>query len=126
MAEALEPETRLRARLVAVATAVLVLSGGGVVLDHVVGPKQAAAGAPRGGPSGAWFCPHGGGPNFRAWVVIANPGPSPVRIRLSDIRTGERPASLTLAPGHQAYREVPATDPADATEVEYFGGWVGV
>ena len=76
--------------------------------------------------SGAWFCPHGGGSGWTGWIAVANPGRSPVRIRTTTY--GAQGVALvrsfTLPPSHEAYREVPVTDPAASTEVEYVGGWV--
>jgi uncharacterized protein DUF5719 len=119
------PRTRARAAAVALAVGTLIASG--VILDRAVGPNAAALGAPAGGPSGALFCPHGGHGGWRGWVVVTNPGRRPVRVRLSQMgKEGVRSVStFTVRALRQVYREVSADDPADVTEVEYFGGWVG-
>lgn len=117
----------IRVRAVALLVAVAFLTGSGLVLDRAVGPRGAAAGAPSAGPSGALFCPHGGHSGWQGWVVVTNPGQRRVRVRLTQLgKDGTRSVS-TFAVGalRQVYREVSADDPADATQVEYFGGVVG-
>jgi hypothetical protein len=60
-------------------------------------------------------------------VVLANPGTATVQVRLTELTAGKvrSVASFSLGPLRQAYREVSAEDPADATFLEYFGGWIG-
>jgi hypothetical protein len=115
------------ARAVAVVIVAAVLVATGLVLDEVVGPKGPALAIPSAGVSGALFCPHGGQAGSQGWVVVANPGPRRVRIRLTQLtEDGKRSvASFGVGAQRQVYRQVSADDPADATEVEYFGGWVG-
>jgi hypothetical protein len=59
--------------------------------------------------------------------VVANPGSDAVRVRVTPLGTSGPGAqsTFTVLPLHQSYREVPAAEPGSATEVEYFGGWVG-
>src|SRR5438093_786929 len=117
----------IRVRAVALLIVVAVLMGSGLVLDRAVGPKGAAEGALSAGPSGALYCPHGGHSGWQGWVVVTNPGQRRVRVRLTQLgKDGTRSVS-TFAVGalRQVYRQVAADDPSDATQVEYFGGWVG-
>src|SRR5207245_2780430 len=104
-----------------------VFAASGVGLDRALGPRAAGAGAASGAPTGAWFCPHGGSPGWSAWVVMANPGTATVSVRVTELAGGRAPSTstLTLRPLQQVYREVSASDPADATVVEFFGGWIG-
>lgn len=117
----------VRRRLVAVAAVAAVMAASGVGLDHVLGPRAAGAGAASGSVSGAWFCPHGGSPGWSGWVVMANPGTSTVRVRLTELTAGRGRSvtSVSIGPLRQVYREVSAAAPADSTVVEYFGGWIG-
>ncbi len=117
----------VRRRLVAVAAVAALIAGSGVGLDHELGPRAAGAGEASGTITGAWFCPHGGSLGWSGWVVMANPGTATVRVRLTEL-TGEKAPSVTslsIGPLQQVYREVSAGDPADATVVEFFGGWIG-
>ena len=117
----------MRVRAVALLVIMAFLTGSGLVLDRAVGPKGTAEGTPSAGPSGALFCPHGGHSGWQGWVVVTNPGHRPVRIRLTELGKDGKQSVTTFAVGalRQAYRQVSADDPADATQVEYFGGWVG-
>lgn len=116
---------RVQGAAVVLVVAVLVASG--LLLDRVVGPNAAAEGSSAGVHSGALFCPHGGHHGWHGWVVITNPGQRPVRVRLTELaKNGSLLAGTFTVPAlRQVYREVSADDPADATEVEYFGGDVG-
>lgn len=127
------PGWRIRRRLGALVVLAALIAASGVFLDRVVGAR-AAPGTSVGTPSaagtafsGAWFCPHGGGQDWKAWVLVANPGDRPVHLRLTSFgasgETGR--AEFDLASHRLAYRSVPATDAGAATEVESFGGWVG-
>jgi hypothetical protein len=97
------------------------------LFDSHLSPRARATGEPQGFISGAWFCPHGGSPGWRAWVVVANPGDQPVAVRATTFTTngaGEA-VNFSVGAGRQVYREVPATDQSSSTEIEYFGGVVG-
>jgi hypothetical protein len=121
-AEAGGPRIRGRAVAVLVLSAAVVASG--VALDRL-GPRPAGA-APPGPYSGAWFCPHGGGPAWQGWLAVTNPGPSPARVRVTSFGAGSQTGSQTfvVGPSSQAYRPIDASEPGAATEVEYFGAWV--
>jgi hypothetical protein len=117
----------IRVRAVALVVVAAFLTGSGLVLDRAVGPKGPSEAASSAGPSGALFCPHGGHAGWEGWVVVTNPGARRVRVRLTQLgKEGKRSvATFVVGALRQVYRQVAADDPADATEVEYFGGWVG-
>jgi hypothetical protein len=123
------PESRVggvRLRLLGVVLLAAAVVGGGLALERAAGRGE--PGEARGGlTSGAWFCPHGGGRGWRGWVVVANPGPRAVRVRLTSLGPeGPTPVGwVDLPPLAQRYREVPAARPGAATVVESFGGLVG-
>ncbi len=119
------PAIRVRAAALVIVAALL--TGSGLLLDRAVGPKGSATGVPAAGPSGALFCPHGGNAGWEGWVVVTNPGNRRVRVRLTQLGEEGKRSVTTFSVGalRQVYRQVSADDAADATEVEYFGGWVG-
>ncbi|MBI3647900.1 MAG: hypothetical protein HY240_03995, partial [Actinobacteria bacterium] len=114
--------------LVAVLVAGLMVAGG-TFLDRQVGLRTRSQ-LPRSSvTSGAWFCPHGGGP--KGWNVtleVANPGQSAVTIRVTSIGDGKPglPASFTVEPGSTLAVPASADGRAASSTVEYFGGWVAV
>jgi hypothetical protein len=120
-------QPRIRPRVVGVVLMALAVVATGVFLDRTVGARATGSGSVAAEPTGAWFCPHGGSPGWHAWVVVTNPGPSTVRLRLTQTALGRvrSVAMFTVEPLHQAYREVSAEEPSDVATVEYFGGWVG-
>jgi hypothetical protein len=120
-------QLRIRPRVVAVVLTVVVVVAAGVFLDRAVGARGTRSGAVPASPTGAWYCPHGGSSGWHAWVVVSNPGSSPVRVRLTQIALGRvrSVATFTVGALRQVYREVSAEDPSDVATVEYFGGWVG-
>lgn len=108
---------------VVVSAAVVV---GGVALERRIGaaPRHPSAAPP--GVSGAWYCPHGGGQGWRAWIVVANPTEVASEVILTS-RTGAGPPTSnasTVEPGTHSYIEVPAPEMASATGVEFFGSAV--
>jgi hypothetical protein len=113
----------VRAGAVAALAVLVVLSGA------LLGRAGTKAPPPTAGArlvSGATFCPHGGGDGWKGWLAVVNPGSEPVNVRAttfagSSIRLVRR---FTLPAGREIYREIPVSDPASATEVEYFGGLV--
>jgi hypothetical protein len=120
-------QPRIRPRAVGVVLMAVAVVATGVFLDRAVGARATGSGSVSSEPTGAWFCPHGGSPGWHAWVVVTNPGPSTVRVRLTQIALGHvrSVGTFTVGPLRQAYREVSAEDPSDVATVEYFGGWVG-
>jgi hypothetical protein len=99
---------------------------GGLFMERELGVRP-VAGAPAFGLTGAWFCPHGGGEGLDGWAVITNPNPRPVRVRLTTF--GSRGViarrDFSIPASTQQYRAVRTADAGSATEVEYFGAWVG-
>lgn len=103
-----------------------VVVAGGVYLQREVGPKASAAASSEAAPSGAWFCPHGGGPEWAVTLEVANPGTLPVQIRVTGL-SGRRPTtpeSFTVQPGAELLVHEAAEGRESASFVEYFGGWV--
>jgi hypothetical protein len=115
-----------RGRVVLILVLVAVVAVSGFLLDRK-GPRADVVGPIENTQTGAWFCPHGGAGGARGWVVVTNPGHQDVVVRVTTFgKNGVRArASLSVAAGHQVYREVPATEPGASTQVEYFGGWIG-
>jgi uncharacterized protein DUF5719 len=112
-----------RGRLaVAVLLAAAVVAGG-VLLERRVGLGRPAPSHVRGDVSGAWFCPHGGGEGWHAWVVVANRGQAPADVLVTSwVGTGApEVARSSVAPRSAAYVEVPASALASASVVEFFG-----
>jgi hypothetical protein len=91
-----------------------------------LGVKAPAAASPGVAASGVWLCPHGGGPDWQAWVYLANPGETDVQARVSSMG-GERsraPEAVTVPAGGEVRVTTPAGARGSATYVEYFGGWI--
>lgn len=112
----------LRLRLVvAVVTAGAVVAGG-LFMERRLGasvPSPAPAGSER---SGAWFCPHGGGEGWRAWITVANPGGEESEVRLTTwLGKASQTAAEIVPPGSHRTVEVPAGQMAAATMVEFLG-----
>jgi hypothetical protein len=59
-------------------------------------------------------------------LALANPGPEPVRVRLTALsaRRPAPPRELEVPPGNEVRVEVPALAPEASTYAEFFGGWV--
>jgi len=124
---------RSRGAFLTVVLVVGLVAGGAWLLEQKAGvrPARALEGAGSVGgrddaPSGAWYCPHGGGKGWTGTVTISNPGDTDVTVRVRSMsRHGDRPAEAATVPaGSRLDVEVPATTREAATEVEYFGGWV--
>jgi Family of unknown function (DUF5719) len=105
---------------------VVAVAASAVALDQGLGTAGSGA-APSEATSGAWFCPHGGGEGWSVWVIAANPGASPVTVRFTTLgpRGVTDTATVSLGASREISRKVPATDPASATQIEYFGGFAG-
>lgn len=99
---------------------------GGVYLQREVGPKASAAASSEAAPSGAWFCPHGGGPDWAVTLELANPGTSPVQVRVTGLseRRPSTPQSFSVEPGAELLVHEAAEARESASFIEYFGGWV--
>jgi hypothetical protein len=118
---------KARGQLVAALSVLLLVVLGGAFLERAIGTREASA-LPRGvTPSGAWYCPHGGGPtDWTITLTVANPGTEAVRIRVGALGAERpRPArSYTVDPGSQLQLPARADGRGRASIVEYFGGWV--
>lgn len=114
-------------RLLGVAILAAVMTASGVLLDRTE-VDRTPEGEGASFRTGAWFCPHGGSAGWRGWIVLANPGDRAVRVRTTSITSTGAPevTSFSVGPGRQLYREVPSAEPGAGTQVEYFGGWLGV
>lgn len=117
---------RSRAQILSAAVVLAVMVAGGVYLQREVGPKAPASGPPSQAPSGAWFCPHGGGTDWEVTLAVANPGSSPVDIRVTALseRRPSAPQLYTVEPGTELLVSQAAGDRDRSTFIEYFGGWV--
>ncbi|HET9725078.1 MAG TPA: DUF5719 family protein [Actinomycetota bacterium] len=112
--------------LVALLVAAAVVAAA-LYLDREVGARPLGTEAAPGVPSGAWFCPHGGGSkDWDVWIQLANPGPEPVQIRVRSI-SSEKPSppeDHVVEPGSTLVVPVPGRGREASTTVEYFGGFV--
>jgi hypothetical protein len=99
---------------------------GGVYLQREVGPKASAADSSEAAPSGGWFCPHGGGTEWAVTLELANPGTTPVQVRVTELsgRKPSKPQSLTVPPEAEVLVDEAAEERDSASFIEYFGGWV--
>jgi hypothetical protein len=112
--------------MLAVAVLVVVVSGG-FALQRVVGPRAPGVASPSTTSSGAWFCPHGGGPKeWKATLFLANPGDAAVAARITTISAGKqrKPRAVTVPPQATVSVPLPAKGREASTFVEYFDGWV--
>lgn len=96
---------------------------GGFALERGLGPRPLVASDVPHEISGAWFCPHGGGEGWAAWVVVANPSAEPADLQIVTLGS-KRPTAQTLqvAAGAQVYVESAAVEEGSSTSVEFFGG----
>lgn len=117
---------RSRGQVLATILVLAVVIAGAVYAEREVGARDLAAGPPGAAPSGAWFCPHGGGPDWGVTIELANPGTEPVHVRLTRMGGGKPSvaADIVLQPGQTDPVPVPAEDRGSGTLVEYFGGFV--
>ncbi len=111
-----------RARLAVAILVAAAVVGGGLAMERI-GAARGRPSASGPGVSGAWYCPHGGGEGWRAWIVVANPTDVEAEVVLTSRSGAGPPASVTstVAPRTHAYLEVPAPEGASATVVEFFG-----
>jgi hypothetical protein len=116
--------------LVALLVAVGVVAGA-ALLEREVGARELGESLAGAVPSGAWFCPHGGGAEWETWIELANPGTEPVlaRIRSLSAARPDVPQDVEVPAGATVEVPVPAGGRERATTVEYFGrtlvaGWV--
>jgi Family of unknown function (DUF5719) len=97
----------------------------GIAFDRL-GPKAVGAAQPGRAPSGAWFCPHGGGAGWKTELDLVNPGPTDATVRITKLGTGapRQPSIFTLSAGSEVRQDTSGHDRGAATFVEYFGGWI--
>lgn len=110
-----------------VATAAVIVAA--AYVQREVGARGLEEGPGGVAPSGAWFCPHGGGPEgWETLLELANPGdqPVPVRVRGLGAAKAGAPKDYTVEPGTTLQVPVAAEGRERASMVEYFGGWVAV
>ena len=97
--------------------------------DRELEPRGFAPGIDGDARSGAWLCPHGGGPeDWEVSLQIANPGPEPatVRVRTLGIGRPSEPEQIHVDPGSFVRVPVAADGRARSSMVEWFGQWVAV
>jgi hypothetical protein len=113
---------RARGRLILAVVASVLVVGVGAVFQRLLGSRPPGETVPTTASSGAWFCPHGGGEGWRAWVVVANPTDRPAEVRMTTYGRGRpRSARTQIPPASQRYLEAPAPGMASASVVEFFG-----
>jgi hypothetical protein len=119
---------RGRGQLLSALVVVALVVVGGVALQRSVGPNPLPGPASPAAPSGAWFCPHGGGRDWETTLEVANPGTRDVEVRvtaLSDARPS-KPATFTVDAGSAVRLPLASSTRSSSSVVEYFGGWVAV
>lgn len=117
---------RARGQGVLAVVAVALLFLGGAVFTRL-GPKAPGRAVAGSAPSGAWFCPHGGGKEWKATLYLANPGAEDSTARITSIGSSglvHAPSSVPVPAGQEVRVSVPADERASSTFVEYFGGWI--
>ena len=117
---------RARGQVLTALLVVLVVTIAAVYLQREVGPRAPAPGPSGVAPSGAWFCPHGGGPEWTVLLEVANPGSESVRIRVTGLSSDKSPHStaFTVEPGTELLIPAKARGRGASSAIEYFGGWV--
>lgn len=113
-----------RGQLLAALLVLGAILAAGLEVDRVVGVRPLGAAAPPGVPSGAWFCPHGGGEAWDVRIGLANPGVEPVLARVRSLGEGRptSPEEHVVPPGSTVVVPVPGEGREASTIVEYFGG----
>ena len=129
MPEAGSGSSRTIVRRAFVATVLIaVVAGSAVFVDRITVPRADATVPVPVLRSGAWFCPHGGGNGWRLVLSVTNPGSAPVPIRVTTFGKegpGE-PRRIVVPRASDVRVPVDGGSRGASTEVEYFGGWVGV
>jgi hypothetical protein len=119
----LDVRTRSQPVVALIVTASVVL--GAVYVQREVGARPLDEGPAAAAPSGAWFCPHGAGPeDWEVVLELANPGEEPVPVRVRDLgaQKSAPPKDYTVEPGATLQVPVAADGRERASMVEYFGG----
>jgi hypothetical protein len=96
------------------------------LLDRA-GPRAPALLAAGDAPSGAWICPHGGGPDLSVVLFLANPGEETATVRVTQLgaEAAGDPMRYDVPGGATVRVNLPPGGRGDATSVEFFDGWVG-
>ena len=120
------PRMRSRGQPIVAFALVAALALGAWWADRNLAVHEEAGPAGGNAPSGAWFCPHGGGPEWNTTIYVANPGSHPATVRLTTIGAGRasEPRVVDILPGSSSAIPVDSDGRASSTTVEYFGGWV--
>lgn len=119
--------TRGRGQGLLAIVVLVVVVGGGIALERGVGVRATEETPAGTSSSGAWFCPHGGGPKeWKATLFLANPGDVPVAVRVTSISAKKpgNPKAVIVAPEATVSVRVPAAGREASTYVEYFEGWI--
>jgi hypothetical protein len=119
-----------RVQVLAAVIVVVLAIGGAAYPDRQLGTAdfEDATTAPS-APSGAWYCPHGGGDqDWEVSLQIANPGPDVATVRTRTIGEDKptAPVTQTIEPGSLATVPVDASGRERSSTVEWFGQWVAV
>ncbi len=112
--------------LAAIAVGVIVVATA-LLAQREIGARPFAAAPPGRVPTGAWFCPHGGGPKeWQVQIELANPGPDPVPVRVRSLGADKpvEPDDYTVPSGATIAVAAAGKGRERATMIEYFGGFV--
>ena len=113
---------RPRGRLLVALTVALAVVAAGTAFERVLGIRRPMGTTAIPETSGAWFCPHGGGEGWRAWIVAVNPSDRDAQAVLTTYGRGEPDVTTEVLPGDtERYLEVPAAGMASASVLEFFG-----
>jgi hypothetical protein len=114
----------MRGRLVAAVLLAGAVVAAGTAFQRVLGTADSTRPAPDAGgrASGAWICPHGGGEDWRAWVVAVNPAPVAAKVIVTTYgRSAPQETVHSIPARSHRYLQVPAEGMASASLVEFFG-----
>jgi hypothetical protein len=125
-----EAGVRVRRSQAVAAAVILVLAvGGAAYADRELEPEPLGTTVATSAASGAWYCPHGGGPEgWEAFLQVANPGERTATIRMRTLGRARPSATetITVEPGTFVRVPVPADGRERASMVEWFDQWVAV
>jgi hypothetical protein len=81
----------------------------GATAAERIGPAEPAAAVRGTAVSSVWLCPHGGGEGWDAAIALADPGPNPVDVRLTELGADAagQPVTITVPAGHEVMQAVP-------------------
>lgn len=119
---------RARGQLLGAAIVLAIVLGAAYWAPRALGSRALSSGPGAAAPSGAWFCPHGGGKDWTVDLEIANPGSSAVPIRARGVSSGKpgAPIEAVVQPGSTLTLPAAGARRESSSMVEYFGGWVAV